>query len=61
MNLKQSGGGEVDESLAALMTNAAAVRAIAAAVQGTIGPKGLDTMLVDRFGVSWMVNCEKDQ
>lgn len=40
----------MDESLAALMTNAAAVRAIAAAVQGTIGPKGLDTMLVDRFG-----------
>ena len=50
MNLKQGGGSEVDESLAALMTNAAAVRAIAAAVQGTIGPKGLDTMLVDRFG-----------
>ncbi len=50
MNMKQGGGSEVDESLAALMTNAAAVRAIAAAVQGTIGPKGLDTMLVDRFG-----------
>jgi chaperonin GroEL (HSP60 family) len=50
MNFKQAGGSEVDESLAALMTNAAAVRAIAAAVQGTIGPKGLDTMLVDRFG-----------
>jgi chaperonin GroEL (HSP60 family) len=50
MNLKQGGGSDVDESLAALMTNAAAVRAIAAAVQGTIGPKGLDTMLVDRFG-----------
>jgi chaperonin GroEL (HSP60 family) len=50
MNFKQGGGSEVDESLAALMTNAQAVRAIAAAVQGTIGPKGLDTMLVDRFG-----------
>ena len=50
MNFKQSGGNEADESLAALMTNASAVRAIAAAVQGTIGPKGLDTMLVDRFG-----------
>ena len=50
MNFKQSGGNESDESLAALMTNASAVRAIAAAVQGTIGPKGLDTMLVDRFG-----------
>jgi len=50
MNFKQGGGNEADESLAALMTNAQAVRAIAAAVQGTIGPKGLDTMLVDRFG-----------
>lgn len=50
MSFKQSGGNEVNENLAALMTNASAVRAIAAAVQGTIGPKGLDTMLVDRFG-----------
>ncbi|MBP2650728.1 MAG: groL1 [Firmicutes bacterium] len=51
MNLKQAGSGaEVDERLAALVTNANAVRAITAAVEGTIGPKGLDTMLVDRFG-----------
>ena len=51
MNLKQAGSGaEVDERLAALLTNANAVRAITAAVEGTIGPKGLDTMLVDRFG-----------
>jgi chaperonin GroEL (HSP60 family) len=51
MNLKQAGSGsEVDERLAALITNANAVRAITAAVEGTIGPKGLDTMLVDRFG-----------
>ncbi|BBB92774.1 MAG TPA: TCP-1/cpn60 chaperonin family protein [Methylomusa anaerophila] len=51
MNLKQAGSGaDVDERLAALMTNANAVRAITAAVEGTIGPKGLDTMLVDRFG-----------
>ncbi|HEY3425167.1 MAG TPA: TCP-1/cpn60 chaperonin family protein, partial [Negativicutes bacterium] len=51
MNLKQAGSGaDVDERLAALLTNANAVRAITAAVQGTIGPKGLDTMLVDRFG-----------
>ncbi|MGE5559670.1 MAG: TCP-1/cpn60 chaperonin family protein [Chloroflexota bacterium] len=41
---------EVDERLAALMTNVNAVRAIASAVEGTIGSKGLDTMLVDRFG-----------
>ncbi len=51
MNLKQAGGGaDVDERMAALLTNANAVRAITAAVEGTIGPKGLDTMLVDRFG-----------
>ncbi len=51
MNIKQvSSGSEVDEKLAALLTNANAVRAIASAVEGTIGPKGLDTMLVDRFG-----------
>ena len=50
MSYKQSGGNETDDRLAALMTNAAAVRAIAGAVEGTIGPKGLDTMLVDRFG-----------
>lgn len=51
MSMKQmNSGSEVDEKLAALMTNASAVAAIAAAVEGTIGPKGLDTMLVDRFG-----------
>lgn len=43
-------GSEVDESLAALMTNSNAIRAIASAVEGTLGPKGLDTMLVDKFG-----------
>lgn len=32
------------------MTNATAVRAITSAVAGTIGPKGLDTMLVDKYG-----------
>lgn len=52
MSLKQqaSKGSEVDERLAALITNSNAVRAIASAVEGTLGPKGLDTMLVDRFG-----------
>jgi len=43
-------GSDVDEKLAALMTNANAIRAIASAVEGTLGPKGLDTMLVDNFG-----------
>jgi chaperonin GroEL (HSP60 family) len=32
------------------MTNSNAIRAIASAVEGTLGPKGLDTMLVDKFG-----------
>jgi len=43
-------GSDVDERLAALVTNVNAVKAIASAVEGTIGSKGLDTMLVDRFG-----------
>ena len=51
MSVKQAAAhSEVDERLAALMTNVNAVRAIAAAVEGTIGPKGLNTMLVDGFG-----------
>ncbi|QNB46162.1 chaperonin [Thermanaerosceptrum fracticalcis] len=52
MSVKQqvTQNSEVDERLAALMTNANAIRAIAQAVEGTIGPKGLDTMLVDQFG-----------
>lgn len=41
---------EVDEKLSALMTNANAIQAIAQAVEGTLGPKGLDTMLVDQYG-----------
>lgn len=51
MSLKQvSENSEVDERIAALINNAGAVRAISSAVEGTIGPKGLDTMLVDKFG-----------
>lgn len=52
MSLKQqaSGGAEVNERMAALVSNANAIRAIASAVEGTLGPKGLDTMLVDKFG-----------
>lgn len=51
MSIKQvSQNTEVDERLAALMTNANAIKVIAQAVEGTIGPKGLDTMLVDKFG-----------
>lgn len=52
MSLKKeaTSGSDIDERLAALITNSNAIRAIANAVEGTLGPKGLDTMLVDRFG-----------
>lgn len=39
-----------DERQSPLHGNAAAIRAVAAAVEGTLGPKGLDCMLVDRLG-----------
>lgn len=41
---------EMDERLSTLLSNAAAVRAVASSVEGTLGPKGLNCMLVDRFG-----------
>lgn len=41
---------EVEEKFAALNANASAIASLASAVEGTIGPKGLDCMLVDRFG-----------
>ena len=41
---------EVDERLSALHSNASAIAAIASAVEGTLGPRGLNSMLVDRFG-----------
>lgn len=47
---KDSNAPDGDERFSALVTNANAVRAITSAVEGTIGPKGLDTMLVDKFG-----------
>lgn len=51
MKLKQANSGsEVDERLAALVTNGNAVRVVTAAVEGTIGPKGLDTMLLGSSG-----------
>jgi chaperonin GroEL (HSP60 family) len=51
MKLKQANSGsEIDERLAALMTNANAIRVVTAAVEGTIGPKGLDTMLLGSLG-----------
>jgi chaperonin GroEL (HSP60 family) len=40
----------MNEHFSALLTNAAAVRAVASSVEGTLGPKGLNCMLIDRFG-----------
>lgn len=48
---------ETDERYAALLSNAGAIRALASAVEGTIGPKGLDTMLVDRYGDVLITNA----
>lgn len=41
---------ELDERMKALQTNTSAINAIASAIEGTLGPKGLDTMLVDTSG-----------
>ena len=50
-NVKQvAKSAEVDERLAALLSNAGAIRSVASAIEGTLGPKGLNCMLVDRFG-----------
>ncbi|GAB7386304.1 TCP-1/cpn60 chaperonin family protein [Bacillaceae bacterium] len=50
MSASREKKGEGDERLSALVNNANAVRAVASAIEGTIGPKGLDTMLVDDDG-----------
>ena len=55
-NVKQVSGSQVDEKLTALLGNAAAIRAIATAVEGTLGPKGLNCMLVDSFGEVTITN-----
>ena len=47
---------EVDQYLAALITNSGAIRAVTEAVQGTLGPKGLDCMLVDQYGGIMVTN-----
>jgi len=49
-NNHQTSSRQVEGRLSALMNNASAIKAITGAVEGTIGPKGLDTMLVDRSG-----------
>ncbi|MFB0846757.1 TCP-1/cpn60 chaperonin family protein [Paenibacillus oleatilyticus] len=43
-------GQEGEEAFATLRNNANAIRAICSAVEGTLGPKGLDTMLVGTQG-----------
>ncbi|MBN6186211.1 TCP-1/cpn60 chaperonin family protein [Aneurinibacillus sp. BA2021] len=42
--------GSGDERLSTLLHNMNAVQAVAGSVEGTIGPKGLDVMLVDEWG-----------
>jgi chaperonin GroEL (HSP60 family) len=43
-------GSEVDERFQTLINNATAARVVSQAVETTIGPKGLDTMMVDSYG-----------
>ncbi|TCL64281.1 chaperonin GroEL (HSP60 family) [Hydrogenispora ethanolica] len=47
---------EVDQPMAALIHNAGAIRAVTEAVAGTLGPKGLDCMLVDECGDALVTN-----
>jgi chaperonin GroEL (HSP60 family) len=49
-NNQQNSQNSGEERLSALMTNANAISVITQAVEGTLGPKGLDTMLIDQFG-----------
>ena len=41
---------DIDNKFQTLLSNANAARIISQAIEGTIGPKGLDIMMVDRFG-----------
>ncbi|MEO3947873.1 TCP-1/cpn60 chaperonin family protein, partial [Gorillibacterium sp. CAU 1737] len=50
MDATKSGARDGDERFAALLNNASAIRAVCSAVEGTLGPKGLDTMLVGPDG-----------
>ncbi len=50
MKENQLVNGEVDQKFQTLLSNANAARIISQAIEGTIGPKGLDIMLVDKFG-----------
>ncbi len=48
--LPQPSRPDAGDRQSAVRSNAAAVQQIVSAVEGTLGPKGLDCMLVDRFG-----------
>lgn len=50
MTEKNLVNGEVDQKFQTLLSNANAARVISQAIEGTIGPKGLDIMMVDKFG-----------
>ncbi|TBL70424.1 TCP-1/cpn60 chaperonin family protein [Paenibacillus thalictri] len=50
MSQIKQGTHDNEEKYATLINNAGAVRAICSAVEGTLGPKGLDTMLVGAHG-----------
>jgi chaperonin GroEL (HSP60 family) len=47
---------EVNRHTAALISNAGAVKAIGEAIEGTLGPKGLDCMLIDQDGSAIVTN-----
>lgn len=50
MEVTTQSGHDGEDRHAALLNNAAAIRAVCSAVEGTLGPKGLDTMLVGGEG-----------
>lgn len=56
MSQIKPGHADGEERYSALMNNAGAVRAICSAVEGTLGPKGLDTMLVGEDGEVLITN-----
>lgn len=45
-----AGGQEKDDKFQTLLSNTNVARVISSTVEGTIGPRGLDIMMVDRFG-----------
>jgi chaperonin GroEL (HSP60 family) len=56
MSQAKQGNHEGEERYATLLNNASAIRAICSAVEGTLGPKGLDTMLVGSQGEVLITN-----